>query len=268
MKRRRIAIGLASVVVAGGVAVTVTASLSPRVIPVQATIHLANNPGQVFAPPPANAAPNATIKQLWFTRRSIYKIPINTTVLLGLYTRPVGTAKDCGHFCSKDPTLTLHDGIYYRSYQQLAYGISGNVCPAGGNQAAGQCTEWTFFNANTGKFIEGIVPRPGNHSLGSVSLRLDPRSADPAAASSGSHQRWFNAGGPLPRIHTWRAGDSPTPADPNKPRTWLNLPKRSSKQLARRGAARPVGRRRDSSEVLAGVRIKEQPLLALPVRQH
>jgi len=150
---------MASVVVAGGVAVAVAASLSPRVIPVHATIHLANNPGQVFAPPPADAAPKATIKQLWFTRRSFYKLPINTTVLLGLYTRPVGTAKDCGHFCSKDRSLTLHDGVYYHSYRQLAYGISGNVCPAGSTKPAWKCTDWEFFNANTGKFIEGIAPR-------------------------------------------------------------------------------------------------------------
>jgi hypothetical protein len=42
-------------------------------------------------------------------------------------------------------------------------------------------------------------------------------------------------------------------------------------RLSRRpdaGTTRPIGQRGESSEVLAGVRIKEQPLLALPVRQR
>lgn len=63
---------------------------------VTSTIHLANNPGQTFAPPPPGVSPALTAQQALdiSTHKKGTKLAPDTKVQLGLYTRWVGP--NCG----------------------------------------------------------------------------------------------------------------------------------------------------------------------------
>ncbi len=84
----------AAVIAAGLAAAKVSAGAvnTPGTTPVRKTIELANNPGEEFAPPPADAAPKLTVQQALdvYTGSSNFQIPDGVSVALGLLTRPIG----------------------------------------------------------------------------------------------------------------------------------------------------------------------------------
>ena len=115
-------------------------------------------PGEVFAPPPANAAPALTAHQAAVRGEDLppgAAIPPGVSVQLGLFTLPVGPKSSCRNDCHGD---TIFEGIAYSSYQVLVYGFARSECPDGALHA--HCTQWDFIDANTGKYIAGITPGP------------------------------------------------------------------------------------------------------------
>jgi hypothetical protein len=130
-----------------------------RATPVSATITIDPAINETFAPPPANAAPGITAQQAWAQWENAggstnTSIPSNTTVQLGLLTLPVGP--DCGAECENGNIV--QNGMVYSALNQLAYGYSSSVCPAGSSLPAVQCTRWIFLDANTGKMIDAALP--------------------------------------------------------------------------------------------------------------
>jgi hypothetical protein len=169
-KRRTIIVSVISAaMVAGGVSLGLAvtrAGASPaspvasvRAQPVTSTIPLAA-PGEVLAPPPANASPAMTAQAAMvkaLNAPSGTAIPSNVTVYLGLYTLPIGDASVCqqpNENCSGD---TIVGNTVYTDYQVLAYGYEYSEC--GGSLADG-CVAWEFVDANTGADLGGIRPRP------------------------------------------------------------------------------------------------------------
>jgi hypothetical protein len=163
MSRTYIAAGVvaAALLVAGGVAVSLTASSAAGPIggaaPVQSVIILdPNNQGEVFAPPPADAAPAMTAQEAVDAYAGKHvPIPDYLTVQLGLYTLPVGP--DCGPECEHNNIV--QGNMVYSVLNKLVYGLSRRVCPAESDRPDWQCTQWDFIDANTGKFIGGLSPR-------------------------------------------------------------------------------------------------------------
>ncbi|MGI9004923.1 MAG: hypothetical protein ACR2FU_01760 [Streptosporangiaceae bacterium] len=159
--RKWIYVTASAAVVAAGVSawsISATASNSPGTTPVQKTIELADNPGETFAPPPADAAPKLTEQQALdaYTGSSNFQVPDGVAVALGLFTLPIGP--DCGPSCENGNTVI--NGIAYTVYNQLAYGFSINRCPAGSDAPDWQCQQWLFLDANTGQDIGQLVPPP------------------------------------------------------------------------------------------------------------
>ena len=113
-------------------------------------------PGEVFAPPPANASPALTAHQAAVRGEGLRPgaaIPPGVSVQLGLFSLPVGPASGCRNDCHGD---TFVHGIAYSSYQVLVYGFSRSECPHHPRRA--HCTQWDFINADTGRYIGGIIP--------------------------------------------------------------------------------------------------------------
>lgn len=131
-----------------------TASGSPAAAPVPATITI-DAPGQVFAPPPANAAPAMTFQAVQ-AANNLNPLAAASTVQLGLFSNPVGP--DCAD-CTVGSGNSVHNGVIYSAYQELAYGVSTSLCPAGSAKPAYDCTEWEFYDAATGAFIAGMEPQ-------------------------------------------------------------------------------------------------------------
>ena len=136
----------------------------------QTTITL-NAHGATFAPPPANVSAAAlTAQQVWaqFIKSSTEgsggtAIPSTVTAQLGLFTMPVGLSSECsGTECS---SLTVQNGTVYKALNQLVYGYSWSDTCASSNPfnpaPPAPCTEWMFFDANTGDMIVGMwQPQP------------------------------------------------------------------------------------------------------------
>jgi hypothetical protein len=165
--RKWIYVAAAAAIVAAGVsawAVTATASSTPGTAPVQKTIELADNPGEEFAPPPADAAPKLTAQQALdaYTGKSNFQVPDGVSVALGLFTLPIGP--DCGPSCEKGDAVV--NGIAYDKYQRLAYGFMRYLCPAGSTAPDWQCQQWLFLDANTGQDIGQLVPPPTGGAVG------------------------------------------------------------------------------------------------------
>jgi hypothetical protein len=151
----------AAAVIAGGsadAAVSASGAGSFGAPPVQKTIELANNPGEEFAPPPADAAPKLTVQQALdaYTGKSNFQVPGGVSVALGLFTLPIGP--DCGPSCEKGDAVV--NGYAYTVYQRLAYGFSRNFCPAGSTAPDWKCQQWLFLDANTGQEIGQLIPPP------------------------------------------------------------------------------------------------------------
>ncbi len=150
----------AGVIAAGSAAAAVSAGAAntPGAPPVQKTTELANNPGEEFAPPPADAAPKLTVQQALdaYTGSSNFQVPDGVSVALGLLTRPIGP--DCGPSCQKGDTVL--NGIAYDVYQRLAYGFMRNFSPPGSTLRDWKCQQWLFLDANTGQDIGQISPPP------------------------------------------------------------------------------------------------------------
>jgi hypothetical protein len=91
-------------------------------------------------------------------------IPSTVTAQLGLFTMPVGLSSECmGTECSN---LTVQNGTAYKALNQLAYGYSWTSTCASSNPLStvppAPCTEWMFFDANTGDMIVWMwQPQPG-----------------------------------------------------------------------------------------------------------
>lgn len=140
--------------VAGSVGIT-HAGTGLRVTPVTATITI---PGteEVWAPPPASAAPSVTADQAWAKfsgAQGATAVPAGTSVRLGLITDPVGPY--CGVSCDMWQTV---NGVSYRAYNELAYGYYWSACPSN-STAEVDCQHWIFLAANTGELITGALPR-------------------------------------------------------------------------------------------------------------
>jgi len=161
ISRTYIAAGvIAALLAAGGVAAGLTASSPAGPIggaaPVQSVIILdPNNHGEVFAPPPADAAPGMTAQEALDAYEGKH-VPIRgyVTVQLGLYTLPVGP--DCGPECEHNNIV--RGNMVYSVLNKLVYGFSRRVCPAGSDRPDWQCTQWDFIDADTGKFVGGLLP--------------------------------------------------------------------------------------------------------------
>jgi hypothetical protein len=125
---------------------------------VQKTIGLAYHPGEEFAPPPADAAPELTVQQALdaYTGTTNFQVPDGVSVALGLLTRPIGP--DCGPSCQKGDAVI--DGIAYDIYQRLAYGFMRSWCPPGLTLPDWKCQQWLFLDANTAEEIGNISPPP------------------------------------------------------------------------------------------------------------
>ncbi len=135
-----------------------------RATPVSATITVDPSINETFAPPPADAAPAMTAEQAWVKWENGVgptNIPSDITVQLGLLTVPVGP--DCGAECENGNIA--QNGMVYKALNQLAYGYSSSICPAGSSLPAIQCTSWTFLDANTGEMIDGVS---GQGSVGKI----------------------------------------------------------------------------------------------------
>lgn len=163
MKNRKkaiISVSVAAAIAVGGgvlaLAATAGAQASGRVQAVSSTITF-DLPGETLAPPPADASPALTADAALVKALNLpdgTAIPANTTVLLGLYTLPVGPADSCGSGCQGD---TVVNGTAYQYYNVLAYGFEQSRCPDG--SLADGCQYWEFVDANTGEDLGGIVPR-------------------------------------------------------------------------------------------------------------
>ena len=150
--------GLAAAGIALAAAVAFRTSGTSGAQPVTSVIILEPHlPGEVFAPPPTNASPALTALQAAVRGEGLRPgaaIPPFVSVRLGLFTLPVGPASSCGNDCHGD---TFMHGVAYSSYRVLVYGFARSDCPDGSLRA--HCTQWDFIDANTGKYIAGIVPR-------------------------------------------------------------------------------------------------------------
>jgi hypothetical protein len=166
MRQRRIYVivgALGAAALAGGLSAALAGSNhagATRATPVSATITVSPGLNETFAPPPADAAPAMTAEQAWANWETNAgatntSIPSNTTVQLGLFTLPVGP--DCGFECENGNIV--QGGMVYSALNQLAYGYSSSICPAGSSLPATQCTEWIFLDANTGEMINGVLPQ-------------------------------------------------------------------------------------------------------------
>jgi hypothetical protein len=177
VNRRRIIVAAASAaaaIAATTAAVTAThAGQGAAVTDVQTTITI---PGthEVWAPPPADAAPALTSDQAWAIGMHSDKIDDGTTVQLGLITDPAGPW--CGEVCDN---LIDVDGTAYRAYNTLAYGYYRNLCNPDAGQDERDCETWFFLDASTGKLLTGALPR-----LGSSASGLPPASPSDSASPS------------------------------------------------------------------------------------
>jgi hypothetical protein len=116
------------------------------------------NRGEVLAPPPADAAPAMTAQEAVDASAGRHvSIPDYVTVQLGLFTLPVGP--DCGP--EYEHNNIVRGDMVYSWLNKLVYAFSRRVCPAGSDRPVWQCTQWDFIDANTGKYIGGLVPRQG-----------------------------------------------------------------------------------------------------------
>ena len=165
MRRRNYIFGAAVLALAGGGfavwAATSVAPGNPDTARVTSVIHLEPHlRGEIFAPPPSDAAPRLTAQQAidTYAHKTHFKLPGNVTVQLGLFTLPIGDASDCGGGCSH---ATIANGIAYTWLNKLVYGLRAWECPAKSTKPAWQCTEWDFLDANTGEMIAGIGPPMG-----------------------------------------------------------------------------------------------------------
>jgi hypothetical protein len=115
---------------------------------------------EIWAPPPAAAAPALTADQAWAIFASgaglSTAIGSDTTVQLGALTEAVGPY--CGTGCDMWTTV---NGISYRALNELAYGYYWSTCPNGTSLPVTACENWLFLDANTGKLITGALPRLG-----------------------------------------------------------------------------------------------------------
>jgi len=127
-----------------------------RAMAVKTTITLDPSIHERFAPPPADAVPTMTAREALdaFERRHV-PIPDSVTVQLGLFTLPVGP--DCGFECEHGNIV--RGNMVYSSLNQLVWGFSRRVCPAGSDRPEWQCTAWDFIDANTGRYVAGLIPR-------------------------------------------------------------------------------------------------------------
>lgn len=158
MRTRKIYLAAGALAVAAAVAGSVGithAGTGLRVTPVTATVTI---PGteEVWAPPPANAAPPLTADQAWAkfsAAQGETSVPAGTSVQLGLITDPVGPY--CGESCDMWRTV---DGISYRAYNELAYSYYWSACPDD-SKAELDCQHWLFLDAKTGELITGALPR-------------------------------------------------------------------------------------------------------------
>ena len=113
--------------------------------------------GEILAPP-GDAAPKLTAHQAvaaW-TGKKHFKIPGDVTIQLGLFTLPIGDASACNRH---DRCPIIAHGIAYTWLRKLVYGFSSRVCPARSHKPAWRCTRWDFIDANSGKYIAGLIPR-------------------------------------------------------------------------------------------------------------
>jgi hypothetical protein len=164
----------AAALAAGGVtwAVTATAGNPIDATPVQATITLTHDENPpTLAPPPADAAPKLTARQAVdaYTGKTDFQIPDGTTVQLGLLTVPVGDASVCdspGEDCSG-----------YTIDQGTVYSFSESRCPEGTPQDPASCVQYTFLDANTGKWVVDIGPggTPGSVASDSPTPSTSPQ---------------------------------------------------------------------------------------------
>ena len=116
--------------------------------------------GEVFAPPPPDAAPKLTARQAIdvYAGKRIKKLLPGVTVQLGLFTLPVGDASICNSPTENCSGETIVKGILYSRFRRLVYGLSSRVCPAGSHKPTWRCTRWDFIDANTGKYLNGLSP--------------------------------------------------------------------------------------------------------------
>jgi len=166
MRKRKIYVAAAALavaaVVAGSVGIT-HAGTGLRAAPVTATVTI---PGtdEVWAPPPTNAAADAsllTADQAWAkfsAAQGETSVPPGISVQLGLITDPAGPW--CGQEC--DNLLDIN-GTAYTAYNQLAYGYYWSACPPD-SKAELDCQHWFFLDAKTGELITGALPRLGTTS--------------------------------------------------------------------------------------------------------
>jgi hypothetical protein len=172
----------AAALAAGGVtwAVTATAGNPIDATPVQATITLTHDENPpTLAPPPADAAPKLTARQAVdaYTGKTDFQIPDGTTVQLGLLTVPVGDASVCdspGEDCSG---YTIDQSTVYRVLGDLVYSFSESRCPEGTPQDPASCVQYTFLDANTGKWVVDIGPggTPGSVASDSPTPSTSPQ---------------------------------------------------------------------------------------------
>ena len=167
-KRRAYIAGAAAagILAAGGAILAVSgaqAGTSATAVTSTATI-----PGteEIWAPPPAAAAPALTAGQAWAIFASgaglSTAIGSDTSVQLGALTEAVGPY--CGTECDMWTTV---NGISYRALNELAYGYYWSTCPNGTSLPVTACENWLFLDANTGKLITGALQRdfgPGKSS--------------------------------------------------------------------------------------------------------
>jgi hypothetical protein len=153
------ALGLAAL--AGGLFAAQTGSGHAQTIRVTAlstTVTIDPDVNETFAPPPSDAAPALSAQQAYAqweqpTGAADTAIPANVTAQLGLLTLPVGL--DCGAECENNNIV--HGGMVYTALNQLAYGYSYSVCPAGSTLPARQCMRWLFLDARTGEMIDWVL---------------------------------------------------------------------------------------------------------------
>lgn len=132
-RRRALA---AAPLAAGGVAAGLTARIPAGLIggaaPAQSVIILdPNNHGEVFAPPPSDAARAMTAQEALDAYEGKHvPIPDYVTVQLGLYTLSVGP--DCGPECEHNNIV--QSNMVYSVLNKLVYGFSRRACPVGSDR--------------------------------------------------------------------------------------------------------------------------------------
>ncbi len=150
--------GIARATVTAAVAIVLLTAGCGTSVPVRtaeavtATITIAPDVGETFAPAPASARPALTAQQAWaqYTHHDAsYRkatIPSTVTVHLGLLTLPLGPSGPGGSEA-------------YTARDELVYGYSWHSCPVSVNPRVRKlppnpCIQWNFLNANTGHQID------------------------------------------------------------------------------------------------------------------